>query len=451
MGKRIKSYLKKYNTKDAILIVASYPERRAGTKNQTAVSWYIQRRLKSLSKLSQKKFIILAQKNSKNPKEEGATIENEKILVIRCWKRDNPLSYLTIFKYIKQFSCTKTVLFELEFALFGNLKTTALFPLLLLAAKLLGKSVVLELHQVVLNLATLSGHLGLQPERLICKILNLLIKIFYSLICKLADKIIVLEEELKTRTAQFTDSHKIKTIPISVYLQNKPAPQYARKVLGLKENKFTVSYFGFITWYKGIDWAIKQLANQNDIQFLIAGGESHTLKNKPHYQRFYAYVRQLASKASNVKITGFVPDKDIPLIFAASHLVILPYRTFMSASGPLTLALEFRTPFLLSEHLRDYIKTMSFRQAIQEASINKEEIFFPLDNHTLLKQINKAKNNPGYLKKLKHFTACLAKARNYKQLDKKYLQQLLYVYNHSHILADIWGKLRPKPLVYRVG
>jgi len=60
---------------------------------------------------------------------------------------------------------------------------------------------------------------------------------------------------------------------------------------------------------------------------------------------------------------GFLDEKDLPVYFGAADLVVLPYRTFMSSSGPLSLAQAMGKPFILSEEAARVLKTQDFKES----------------------------------------------------------------------------------------
>src|SRR3989344_2458461 len=178
----------------------------------------------------------------------------------------------------------------------------------------------------------------------------------------------------------------------------------ARKLLGI-EDEIIILYFGYLTWYKGVDFLIrtfigKKRLNGKKIKLIIAGGPSFTQEKKPHYKKFITTIQNMMKKApSNVKFTGFVEEKDIPLYFSASDLVVLPYRAFISSSGPLSFALAFNKPFLLSEALGDILHSRDIEESIKKIRLSLERRQY---------------------KKLKELSTLLANKRSFKKLAASY-------------------------------
>lgn len=435
--------IRKFNQKETILVVSSYPDQEVGIRDLNAVAWYTKKTLESLPASKKKRFVIFAEIT-----DQPKIYEDGRFLVIRCWKPNSFSLFFDLLGQIKNFPQAKTLLLEFEFNTFGGFIGTGLFPLFLLILKLLRKKVVLEIHQVLLDINSLSGHLNLKKNSFLTSFFNLALSIFYLVAGTLSKQIIVLEETLKERLSRYVNPAKIKTVFIAISRQKKISRQEARKKLGLKEDELVLLYFGFITWYKGADWLVKECAKQN-LRLIMAGGESPTLKKKAHYQRFYREVLNTAKKSKKIQVTGFVDEKDIPTYFAASDLVVLPYRTFMSSSGPFSLALSYHKPFLLSKKLSGYAQSKTFKEALKVTGLDQEDFFFDLSSASFRKKLATIK-----IRKLQKFSATLAKMRSRENLGKIYLEILendTFRYSWSYLFGALWSKLRSRPLSYRLG
>lgn len=433
----------KYNHKNTILVVSSYPDKKTGIKDLNAVAWYAQKTIKCLPSDEQNRFVFLSEIIDK-----PEIYEDGDYLVIRTWKRNNPFLFVKLLSEISKFDQIGGLLVEFEFNTFGGLINTALFPLFLLVLKILNKKVVIELHQVILDINSLSGHLNIKRNGFISSIFNFALQFFYYSICFLSNHIIVLEEELKQRLLSFTSEEKISSLFIAISDKVKLNKNEARQKLGINKQEFVLLYFGFITWYKGADWLVKESYNKK-FRLILAGGESPTLKDKTHYKKFYKNILARVNHSSNIKITGFIDEGDIPTYFSAADLVVLPYRAFMSASGPLSLALSYRKPFILSSKLNDYFKSNDFQESLEKSSLKEEDLIFSLDRASLEKRLKTIN-----LSRLQKFSNNLSEMRSSENLGKMYLKTLqndLYPTDRSYRLSFVWGKLRPVLLAFRLG
>lgn len=411
----MKRLIEKYNKPGNVIFVSSYPEKNVKySKKVCAVGGFTKNTLESLKNCFQKnniKGIVITTliKRQKGIYEEGGN------LIYRIFKRDNPQSYIDLLSSLLKFNQIKTIFIEFEFASYGNTLTTGLFIIVPIILQLLNKNVYLVMHQVVNNLNEIYGHLGWQKNNWQSKIFSYALKYYYKIVSFFCDKIIVLEEEFKQRLIKIgVNKEKIQVIPHGVDINFKIySKKIARKKLSLPQDKFIILYFGYLTWYKGADIFLKlaKKTTEKNILFIIAGGPSFTQKNKPHYQKFLCLFKKLPK---NLIVTGFVPEKKISLYFSACDLVMLPYRSMLSSSGPLSLAFSFEKPVMLSEKLQFYLKTKDFRNAVKKAQLRKKDLFFSLIKSPLKKL------TPRSIKKLALFSRLMKKQRNFSTLATQY-------------------------------
>lgn len=441
--------IKLFNKPETILVISSYPEKGVKYSGKVcAVGGYTKNTLKSLEQAykkigESKNFVVLTIDIDKEH-----LYREDNFLIWRLFKRNKISSYFKLLEAIRTFDKVKDVLIEFEFASFGNTRTTGLFPLVTWVLRALGKKSTLVLHQIVSDLSSISGHLGWGRSDIRSRIYNLLFRLFLFLLILPTYKVIVLEEEFKKRLKKLTGiSKKVLVIPHGVDTKLEfVSKESSRKVLGINQNEKVVLYFGYLTWYKGVDILVKTFVenklklNNQPVKLIVAGGESATQKDKPHYQKFVKKVYKLAEKLKYVTVTGFVKEEDIPLYFAVSDLVVLPYRTFISSSGPLSLASSFRKPFIVSSQLNPYFKSADFHKALKQTKLDGKDMVFSLSNFELGKKILKVMNEKT-LQKLAQFSANLSKQRSFEALSvryiealepsgkKRYLKSLFFVFN----------------------
>lgn len=412
----------KHNSASSLLVISGYPKRRETySKGVCAVSSFAKNTLINLQKENlDRKIVVLTMETGKKE-----TYEEDGMLIIRCFKRNSPLSYLSLLSNILNFNKAKDVLVEFEFASFGDTFTTGLLLLLIWALFFFGKNITLVMHQVLENIKELSGHIGISKANRKMAILNLSLRFFYKFLTLPAKKIIVLEEEFKDRLAKITNSSKITVIPHGVDTNIKSVDRaLEREKLGIKKDEFVILYFGYLTWYKGVDFLIKALKdittiNNRKIKLVIAGGESFTQKEKSHYKIFINMVKRLLNTNTNIIQTGFVDEVNITAVFESSDLVVLPYRTFMSSSGPLSLAISHKKPFILSRNLEGLLNSFDVKKAMLEVNLDKNAVLFDLNKKSLTKAIESALNNKTRQKMI-NFSRILNEARSFENIAKIY-------------------------------
>ena len=304
-----------------------------------------------------------------NPKQN---VENSKEIDV-CWNRGIRYPW-QIFRAIARY-CPQIVHIQHEFFLFGGVISAALFPLLLILAKLLRKPIIVTLHGVISPSIVDKQFLyinGMKGNPLVFKIGAIFL---VKLIAFFSDYIIVHERCFaKTLEAEYRcKKTKIHVIPHGVEENNqKLSPKKAKRELGL-ENKKLVLFFGYLAPYKGIDTLIEGFSlaaeNHKDWILMVCGDVHPRLISNQEYKKYVLALRRSASSlASNqVIFTGFIPNDSIGLYFSAADLVVLPYKVAMASSGPLTLSLSYKTPILVS-------RIASFEQLLplHEATFSKE-------------------------------------------------------------------------------
>ncbi len=414
-------FIEKYNRKDSLLIIAGWPKKRETySQGVCAVSSFTKNTLIALQKENpDRKIVVLTMQIDKKE-----IYEEDAMLILRCFKRDQPLSYLGLLKHIFLFNRTKDLLIEFEFSSFGNTFMTGLLVPTILVLFLMKKDINLVIHQVVSDIKGLSGHIGIPANNLRISFFNNFLKLFYFFLALPSRRVIVLEEEFKIKLSRLVGSNKIAVIPHGVDTNIKKTNKDMRKSLGIKKDEFVILYFGNLSWYKGVDFLISTLKyinkiNGKKIRLVVAGGPSFTQEDKVHYQQFLKKVEKAVRSSKNVILTGFVKEKDIPPIFKTADLSVFPYRTFMSSSGPLSLALSHNKPFILSERLGLFLESNDVRHAMEYAGITKEDLLFDLNSKSLVSAIKNASATKTHQKMIK-FSKALGQERSFSRIAVLY-------------------------------
>jgi len=414
-----KHLLQKYNDKNSILVISGFPKRNEKhSQGDCGVSSFAKNSLSALQKENfQRQIVVLTM--TTGDKEEA--YEENNMLIARVFKRNQPASYFNLLKTINLFNKTKTVMVEFEFSSFGDLPMTISLVPLIFALRIFNKEIVIVMHQVLFDLNKLYGHIGMVKNSFKSSIFSFGLKWFYKIISLPAKKIVVLEEEFRIRLSKLIGFNKIVTIPHGVdETINWSDRKKARKTLGYHENDFVILYFGFLTWYKGVDFLINTFKNikklnGRNIKILIAGGSSFTQAEKSHYKKFINKVTTLASLNSNIKITGFVKEQDMSKMYAASDLVTFPYRTCMSSSGPLSLALSNKKPFIFSKNLENLLKTNDYKDVSTLTDVLPEELMFDFNSKSLINLVKKTMQKKA-IEKLTKFSSTLSERRSFNNL-----------------------------------
>lgn len=415
--------LSSYNEQGSLLVVAGYPKKKETySQGVCAVSSFTKNTITSLKMLNpQRKIVVLTMK----VKGQDAIYEEDENLIIRCLERNNILSYFSLLGYIRKFNKVNKILIEFEFASFGNTLMTSLLLPVVWVIRFMGKEVNLVIHQVLLDLTKIYGHIGLSRKNPLLKFFSFGLPIFYSLLCLPAKNIVVLEEEFRERLEKLVGKEKILLIPhgVDTDIRNGVTKERAKEQIGVDKKEFVILCFGYLTWYKGSDFLVNALKdvsfiNGKKIRLVMAGGPSFTQGEKPHYKKFADKIVKNVD-LENIKLTGFVKEKDIHLYFKAADLVVLPYRVFMSSSGPLSLTFSFKRPFIMSKRLKQFSESLDFKRAMDILEIRENELFFSLTKKGLVSTIKTAME-PKVIEKLEKLSSLLNEERSFKNLGRSY-------------------------------
>jgi glycosyltransferase involved in cell wall biosynthesis len=152
------------------------------------------------------------------------------------------------------------------------------------------------------------------------------------------------------------------------------------------ENAFTLLFFGQIKEVKGLDILLEALAickqRNLNVQLIIAGKVWQSDFSK--YQTLIE-KHQLESMISlNIK---YIPDEEVATYFAASDLIVLPYKRIYQ-SGVLLMTMSYGKPVLVSdleamkETINDGVNGFTFENENSDSLASKIE--YAMNNSDLL-------------------------------------------------------------------
>lgn len=434
-----KTILATYNVRDALVVISTFPKRNETySEGVCAMASFTRNVVEPLVKdYPNRPIIVFA---PQVPGEQALT-DTYPLLVVRCFSRNHPLSFLSLMQHMLMFHKVSLYLTSFEFASFGDTLTTLtfLFPLWFLF--LLRKKTTLLLHQVVTDIATLSTHIGIQKKQT-RKVffLNTCLYWYYHLLLLPQRQTIVLEKSLEEKLKRIAPYQSVTVIPHSVIQTETMNQQRARSLLHLPQDEHIVLFFGYLTWYKGVDFLAKAFQNSvflhgKPVRLVIAGGPSFTQAHKKHYQQFFHFFKRIIAASPHTIFTGFISEEQMPLYFSAADIVVLPYRTHMSSPGPLSLALSFHKPFLLSRQMEPLLMNTDAKQVLQELHLQPHDLLFSLTKKSLLSTLEHALQQPIY-EKLTQLSTRLAAVRTNTLLAPAYAS-LLYPEERPVVALDI--------------
>ncbi|KAA3646657.1 MAG: glycosyltransferase [Chloroflexi bacterium] len=141
-----------------------------------------------------------------------------------------------------------------------------------------------------------------------------------------------------------------------------PEPQNARKELGFAEG-FTAGYTGHLYKGRGAELLLDMAEGLPDVNFLLVGGEPADVER----------VRELASSKglTNVQLTGFVPNAELPQYQAACDVLLMPYQSEVAASSGGDIS-DYLSPMKMFEYLAAGRAIMTSDLPVLQEVLNEE-------------------------------------------------------------------------------
>ncbi len=420
-----KKLLNKYNTPDTLAILSSFPKKDGEVADENAVARYTNLLITNF--VGSRKIVVICEKRQKTDKAYELA---DNILVVPSYKVNSLLFSFQVIKTLYKFNQIKNLLIQFEFSIFGGKDSLPGLLGIIFSQWLFGRNISITLHQVVDDISSLSGHLGLKRGSLRTHAFNFLLSQFYKLIGIFSDTVIVHDSLLKTRLSAFVKEDKIVVIPHGGFGSSQLSSSLrsrVRRSLGFDKKDFVILVFGYQSWYKGTDWIIKTVGDlvekhpELNLKILLAGGESPTLKYTSAYKNFFLNLKDLLGHYGNiVKSTGFVPESEVAKVFAASDAVVFPYRTRMSASGALSLTWSYGKAFLASSQFATNFLEPDVLDAFARYSISTKDISFELNLQSFEKVLIGLVNNKSLTLRLKNAGAEVANFRTWSRVAKAY-------------------------------
>lgn len=252
------------------------------------------------------------------------------------------LFYIRLFRYA---ATAKPKLFHI---LWNNKLLLFDRTLLTLYYKLLGKKIILTVHNV--NASKRDSKDSALNRRTL--------RFQYQQ----ADHIFVHTREMKLELHKEyrVDESRVTVIPFGInnsVPDTHLSPSQAKERLGIRKEEKTILFFGNIAPYKGLEYlvsAFRQLAaRHSDYKLIIAGRQKSPEK---YWTELYETVRPDLERGRILLRKEYIPDEETEVFFKAADVLALPYR-YIYQSGVLFLGYSFGLPVLAADvgSLRDEI------------------------------------------------------------------------------------------------
>jgi len=314
----------------------------------SALAAYSRSLLHALPPIERRRYVIITNQKSDVP----VIFDDEGIEVRELWNKGDLLYFWHIIKAIKAIPSIRVVHLQHEFNQFGGTISVAFIPFMLFVIRfILRKKVVVTFHEVM-------GREMLTPEltKKFCLPIHgrpawWLFRAYYRTVCFCCDTALVQHRKFKDRLVnEIGFKGNVQILPIgtedTIVLADRAE---SRKKYGFTEREKVLLIFGSIDWRKGIDILVDAFnALPNDYHLIIAGGQPTRINFTQTYRDWYQSIVEKINGNPRVKHIGFVEDNDVPLMFAASDLVVLPYVVPQMVSAVLNHSASYERPFIAS-------------------------------------------------------------------------------------------------------
>ena len=212
--------------------------------------------------------------------------------------------------------------------------------LLMLYYKLLGKKIILTVHNVNASKRdTMDSALNRRTLRFQYQH---------------ADHIFVHTREMKLELNQEyrVDESQITVIPFGInnsVPNTHLSPDQAKERLGLRKKEKAILFFGNIAPYKGLEYLVSAFqqvaARHSDYKLIIAGRPKNAEK---YWAELYETIRHDVERGKILLRKEYISDEETEVFFKAADVLALPYR-YIYQSGVLFLGYSFGLPVLAAD------------------------------------------------------------------------------------------------------
>ena len=259
-------------------------------------------------------------------------------------------------KLLKYISNNKPdiVHFTFELRTFGSPWASFKFPILLFLLRLKKQKTVVSLFNIWFYRE--NNHWKIPdyfPSKLPKPILTILVKLFFSIISNLCDKIIVGTNQGKLCLTDYykINEEKINVIPFGISSLTKPVNEDTKeKFQKLFDGKKIILYFGVLSPRKNHSYAIrafKEVAEKLPDHMLVIAGTS-TKEFENYKQSLHDLVQDL-HLTKQVFFTNFIKNDEIDVLFQIAESTLFLYSPMSDSTYAVTIAIQHKKPIIVSD------------------------------------------------------------------------------------------------------
>ena len=292
--------------------------------------------------------------------QEDEIYDEDKVSVHRVFER-KPSFFFKIHKELKRID-PDVIHIQQELALFGGISTAYLLQWLVFLWR---KKTVITLHGVVDPKKIDQKFVKENNSKLPVWVVKVAFYIIYKPLMVWSKRIIVHESFFKdiVMHSYGISSKKVVVIPHGIEMLKVTDKSEAKRKLRLQPETNVALYMGYATGYKGLDLLVEGFslyARLNPNAYLIIGAGKHPkLHEDKEYLLEYSRLQKKAADlipSNQYAWEGFIKESDITAYYSASDVSLFPYTTAIASSGPMSFAIGYEKPFLVSTAFEDIFR-----------------------------------------------------------------------------------------------
>ena len=317
--------------------------------------------------------VVLADKTTE-PKDLDFENSN-KVKINECWSFNSYGNILSINKAIQE-EKPDAVLINLQFMKFGDKKVPAALGLMIPAVlRMNGVPTVSLLHNILEQVDLESA--GFTDNKIAQKVYNFIGTTLTRFVLK-SDVVAVTISKYVTVLQNKYKTNNVKVIPHGTF-DSIEEPSFE-----LAPGPKQIMAFGKFGTYKKVEILIEaailiRQRSTEKIEVVIAGTDS------PNTPGYLAGVQEKYKDVEGIRFTGYVEEKDVPVIFGDSTVVAFPYTSTTGSSGVLHQAGSYGKAVVMPD--------LGDLALLVEEEGYKGEFFDPESAESLAQAIEKIINN----------------------------------------------------------